>query len=326
MIKRLLLSAIFALSMCLPTMAGTSHGGTIIPPAASDVGYTVNTYHVGPFTTSNVDMSGTYVGGFSFYPYNLSGSHSNLSNFTINPDGTMTLNNAVALASVGSIQVDPRYHGIAFGCGAYLTAEVSFDPVTSVVGSGYPAWWAIAWENQIGYMNTPISGQWTGQAPGYTHFLELDTFEFDRPEFPYPRYAYGATLRDWYGIYNVTCPIIFCVHDSNFINGSVVPPAYTDWNLYHRIAVLWVPAVGGADGYAQAYFDDVPMNNPVTWTKYDGSMDTPPITSASSWALGVIDIDHLILILGSGGGGVGVDENVRSVDVWQGPGRCNISN
>ncbi len=320
--------AIVFLLFSFPVMASSnlSHGGTPVPAAAGAVGYTVNTFHVGPFTTSNVDTAQTYAPGFLLYENNLAGSSSNPANFIINSDGTMTILNEATLVSAGGILGFPFYHGNAFGCGYYQTAEISFDPnPPGRTGVGYPAFWSMALENLVGSHNNPPSAQWPGQPNEYVHYSEFDIFEFDRSN-SYPNYAYGGTIVDWYGQYNVTCPG-FCGVLSSFAPNTIIPPKSTDWTLWHRIAGLWVPATDITVGYVQYYFDDIPMRFPlVTWTKYDGNVDTPPPTTSSPWLFGVIDIDHMLVIIGGGGGAGNWTMNVRSVDVWQGPGSCNISN
>ncbi|MGA8732022.1 MAG: hypothetical protein WB608_24905, partial [Terracidiphilus sp.] len=194
---------------------------------------------------------------------------------------------------------------------AYITGEIAFNPLTGNAGA-MPAFWAMDVEHMVGRVV-----QWRGQAAGYEHFIELDIFEFDRDQKSLPS-AYGGTLHDTYGTYGSTCGKGYCIVSSDWRIGTLQAPHQTDFNEFHRIAALWVPATASKKGYVKFYFDDIPLGRGFSWTQYTDQ--APPLTPSTPWAFGVIDKSHLVLNLGSGSSSM----RIRSIDVWQGPDACNI--
>ena len=320
-----ILFAILALLMALsgPADAVQRHeraGGTLIPPGASGAGYTINTYHVGPFTTANVDTAKTYASGYLWYLWNFFGETTSSSEVTFNSDGSVTLQTAgssnanAQLASAGYLSTSPHYVGISFGCGGYFTAEVAFSPSNANTSNGWPSWWMMSIEHLAS-----LSGQqWAGQATGYSHFAEVDQLEFDRPN--YNQWAYSAAWHDWYGIYDLTCSGGYCNAVQPFPDLPATTPTGTDFTLYHRYAVLWIPATSTTSGSISYYFDDEPVGTPLSWTQF--TTQSPPPTNTTPWTMGVMDTQHMTLILGTGSGPM----TIRSVDVWQNASACNLTN
>ena len=303
----------------------TKHGGTVIPAAASAVGYTTNTFHTGSFSTSNIDMNNTYVTGFQWYLTNyfsFAVSPMPSSAAVINADGTVSVqyDNAanVAIMTTGHIPVPPYFVGISFGCGAYITAEISFDPKGVSTPKGWPSWWATSAE----HFNNDVGAQWTGQAANYVHIAEIDFFEALRNLVPSSPQQYGHALHEFWGIYNNTCGLIgFCTSTPYLTDVTV--PHITDWKLWHRVAILWVPATVSTQGYITSYFDDIRgITN--RWDQFTAQLPPPGAGGfpTQPWSFGIIDNLHFPLIFGSGNTPI----NVRSVDVWQGPGACNLTN
>lgn len=294
-------------------------GGSLVPAAARSAGYTLNTFSTNSsFNATTVDRSITNGTGFQWYYWNYFGATPAATQAVPNADGSITVNNAVgtlngALVSAAAIAGAPYYVGTAFGGGAYIEAEVAFDANSVDMSTGWPSWWTMALE----HLDNDHGDQWTGQAAGYQHFIEVDTFEYNRKR---GSNTYGGSLHDWYGIFNVTCQA-FCAADSDFASGTKAVPPQTDWSLYHRIAMLWVPATSGSSGSVTFYFDDEPMGSPVTYSQFTGQ--APPPGGAAAWTFGILDQQHLVLIFGTGSS---TPIKVRSVNVWQASAASNLHN
>src|SRR5882672_775314 len=192
--------------------------GADSPPGAAAAGYTVNTFSTN-FTASNVDIANSGAARYSWYPWNLFGRHTNLSAIKINPDGSVTLAGDTTGPGGELISATPannpaKFVGTAFGGGAYIDAEFKFDPddVARANSKGWPAFWSLALESSV----LKGAAQWPGQAPGYMHNVEVDFFEYLYLPYKVPRNIYGASMHDWYGIPNVTCPRGLCVQNMQF--------------------------------------------------------------------------------------------------------------
>jgi hypothetical protein len=149
------------------------------------------------------------------------------------------------------------------------------------------------------------------------HFIEPDFFEYDLWTFA-PRHLYGGAMHDWYGIYNVTCPGKgFCGVSnasrggSAFSNFKVKAPVETDYTGYHKFGFLWVPATPTTQGYGQYFFDGVATEDRVTWDLYTNQ---PPPPGQTPWTFGIIDQQHLAVMVGTG---ADMPAMVASVYVWQ---------
>jgi hypothetical protein len=293
-------------------------GGTPIPAAASAAGYTTLSFSTTAFTTANVDWSLTEGAGFQWYSANFFNVTPSLGGSTLNADNSISIE-GVTFGTAAQASGSPGYHGIAFGCGAYMEAEIGFQASAVSTALGWPAWWAMSLEHLVG-----LSGQqWSGQPSGYDHFMEVDTLEYDRPYSTLPN-TYGGTLHDWYGIFNSTCSPPanqYCNVATPFTTSTKTVPPGTDWTLYHRVAVLWVPATSLANGTITFYFDDIPMNNPVSYSQF--TSQSPPPTSSTPWTFGIIDQQHLTPLLDAG---TNTPINVRSVHIWQNSSACNLYN
>jgi hypothetical protein len=107
---------------------------------------------------------------------------------------------------------------------------------------------------------------------------------------------------------------------SSFSNFQVQTPSTTDFTQYHAFGFLWVPATASAQGYAQYYFDGQATNDKMTWTQYSGTDVPPPGTTP--WTFGVLDPQHVALVLGTGNA---EPMRIQSVNVWQASASNNLS-
>ena len=147
-------------------------------------------------------MAETYAPGFQWYQGVIGKSNPTTSEGTVlSTDGTMSLGSPAvaggsaaitgAVYSLTHIAAAPYFVGTAFGCGAYVTAEIAFDPAGMTPTTWWASWWAEAAEHVMDCCSVyGMTGeQWPGQISGYGHFIELDMFEFDRDQ--------GATRHLW---------------------------------------------------------------------------------------------------------------------------------
>jgi hypothetical protein len=281
-------------------------GGSSIPAAARAAGYTLHTFSINSnFSTANVDQGITYASGYKMYYNNFFGPAPTVPE-TINTDGSMTLSGSNGnLVSTGYIATSPYFVGTAFGGGGYFEAEIRFDPTTANAGSSWPAFWMMSLEH-----NDRHDIQWTGEATGYMHFMEVDIMEW----YQSARGQYQSTLHDWYGIYGTTCAA-WCNISSGFTPGIAKVPRGTDWTLYHRYAVAWIPATSTTSGRYDFYFDDIKMTS-FSYSQF--TTQAAPPTSSTTWTYGIGDSQHLTLEMGH--------EDVKSVNVWQATTANNITN
>ncbi|MDD5674841.1 MAG: hypothetical protein PHC61_11795, partial [Chitinivibrionales bacterium] len=280
------------------------------PSFAAAVGYTANTYS-STFDKSQVDMTNTTNAGYKWYVSRFFGfGVTSVSGVVLNSDASVTLeNNGAANTGILSAGANPDggWVGTAFGGGGYFEAVIKFNPAL-ISGDGWPSWWSMSLE----HMAQLPTVQWPGQAKGpgaqyYEHYMEPDIMEYDVAGTAGGK-AYGAAIHDWSGIW------------PNFINKTqpwpafvVTTPAATDFNQYHKFGMLWVPATASKKGSVQYYFDDQATTSGVSWTQYTNQAPTPA-ASMDSWTYGVLDQQHLVLILGSGSRG---PMTVQSVNAWQ---------
>jgi hypothetical protein len=178
----------------------------------------------------------------------------------------------------------------------------------------WPAWWTMSIEHLVG-----TSGQqWTGQASGYSHFIEPDIMEADTLTFAH---SYGGDTHDWYGVWNsAACPN-YCGADLPFTTVLRTVPATTNFNTYHRYGLLWIPATATTKGSLTYYFDGVQVGPTTSYSQFTTQAPVP--TSSTPWTFGIIDKHHLVLILGTG---ASTPMKVQSVVVWQASAANNMHN
>ena len=303
------------------TITGDSGTTAKAPPQAAAVGYTVSTFS-STFDKSRVDVNDTRKPGYEWYLGQFFGGATTASsNLTFNADGTLALDGVGTSSNAGINTAAPAstpagWVGMAFGGGAYFEATFRFNPQDTIManGKGWPSWWAMAIEHLAGLP----SQHWQGQPTGYSHFIETDFFEYDVWSFS-PHNEYGGAMHDWYGVYSQTCAGNGYCNANNtsgggtsFSNFQVQTPASTDFTKYHAFGYLWVPATASSHGRAQYYFDNQATNDAITWSQYTGNESPPP--GAAPWTFGVLDRQHVALILGTGSA---EPMTLQSVHVWQ---------
>jgi hypothetical protein len=286
------------------------------------VGFTVNTFSAG-FTNQTIDVTNSGKSGFGWYPWNFFGSHAQTANIVVNSDGSVTLKGDSTgpngeLATATPANNSAKFVGTAFGGGAYIEATIMFDPATVAAADskGWPAFWSMALEHVA-----TQSEQWKGKSAAYLHFIEVDIFEYDMLPSKLGQNYYGASIHDWYGNYKVSCaPQALCDASRPYSDAKTMVPATTDFRQYHRYGFLWVPATASHPGYAQYYFDGNAVGPAINWTQY---ANQPAIPDGQPWQYGVIDKQHLVLILGTG---VNEPMTISSVNVWQSSNSQNLHN
>jgi len=292
------------------------------PSYASQVGYTSNTFSAN-FSSSGVDLSNSKDPGYSWYLWNLFGKQTNPANVVLNSDGSVTLLGPPymngQLMTATPAKNSAGFVGTAFGGGAYIEATFKFDPadVARANSKGWPSFWSMAFEASM----RPGANQWTGQAPAYVHHIEVDFFEYLLLPYGAPQNAYGSSMHDWYGIYNNTCPPGLCQVGFEGNEGKRLAPGSTDFTRYHRYGALWVPATPNTQGYIRFYFDGQPVGADHKWTQYTNQ--PPTNLKQQPWAFGILDQQHLVLILGTG---ANEPMTVQSVNVWQASASQNLHN
>jgi hypothetical protein len=308
-----------ATALLILPIAGVNAAAGSPPPDAASVGYIRNTFS--SFAPGDIDLEDTGKSGFAWYPYHLFGSRPEPRNITINADGSVTLNGDVTgpngeLSTAAPAKKAAKFVGVAFGGGAYIEAAIKFDPIAARAKNveGWPSFWALSLEHAA-----TGADQWSGKPPGYEHFIEVDFFEYDIDEANGGANYYGANMHDWFGAYNTTCAGQgFCDASRRYSDVKTAVHPITGLTQYHTYGFLWVPAPADGAGYAQFYFDRSPVGNKIVWTKFtdqDGAPDGQP------WKFGVLDHQHLALILGTG---IGKPMTVGSVNVWQASDRQNL--
>ncbi|MGI4815680.1 MAG: hypothetical protein ACRYGG_20420, partial [Janthinobacterium lividum] len=284
--------------------------GAVPPDAARAAGYSVNTFHsslqppsiAGANATPSSQWFRTRF--FSYPPLSLTSIKFDTPGLTLVDTGYRNY----GIATAGPVPGPKKWAGVAFGGGAYIEARIKFDPETVARNAkGWPSFWSMAIEHLAGLPTE----QWPGQVQGFKHFIEADFFEYDLLSHGVARNYFGGTLHDWAGVYKGTCAnAAFCNFQSS---GVAMPmPEDTDFSQYHRYGFLWIPATESRRGSAEFYFDGQRVGRQMKWTRF---VDQTPLPSKSSaWAFGIIDLNHLVLILGTG---ERQPMSVQSVDVWQ---------
>jgi hypothetical protein len=286
------------------------------PLQARAVGFSQKTFDSG-FSLSKFDITGTYQRGYEWYLWNFFGDTPSSVGLTFNGDNTVTINpgtrNNGQVVSAASLGGD-KWVGTAFGGGGYFEVILKFDPTRVNCANGCPSFWSMSIEHLI----NSDGPQWNGQAPKYSHYIEVDVFEYD--VYSEGINTYGAAMREWYGRYNVTCVTGHCNVTTPYSDLVRRAPADIDWRQYHKIGFLWLPATASTSGSATFYLDDQQVGVATTWSQF--AAQTPPPGGNAPWTFGIIDMQHLSLMIGTG---IGQPMTVRSVKVWQGSSAANLS-
>jgi hypothetical protein len=298
-----------------------------IPSQAIAAGYGIDTYD-SEFDIPSVDLSDTKQPGFQWYLAQFFGKKStSAKSIVVNRDGSLTLSGdekSISIGTAGPAPSSPNWVGLAFGGGAYFEATIRFDPANTL--SAKPKQWPAFWSMAIEHLAPLGAEQWVGQASAYTHFIEPDFFEYDSATNLEPN-QYGGAIHEWYGVNGKSCPgNAFCQvlnargGSSLYSNFRIRVPANVNFRTYHKFGFLWVPARAGSAGYAQYYFDNIATTDRVEWREYS---DQPPPPGNAPWTFGIIDRQHLVLMLSTG---AGQPMTVRSVRVFQKSKAANLEN
>jgi len=285
---------------------------TQVPPAAVKAGYLIETFSSRPPFSRNIDTSPNPTSSGKWLLWNFLGVEEKASSIKPQPDGSVVIasTNNGTITSARKLGEAPFFKGVAFGCGAYFEATFSFDPTLVDLNRGWPSWWKMSIEHLIGK-----GEQWKGRPPGYDHFFELDTFEYNRASDD--DRTFGFTVSEWYGIWGRTCGALqYCVNRSPYADSTLRAPPGTDWTKPHKFASLWRPSRNGAAGEFSFFLDDVQVGPSI---KYVARKDSDPEKHPD---FGVADRQHLVMILGSGSAPM----RIYSAHVWQGPEACNLVN
>jgi len=292
------------------------------PAQAAAAGYNTETFATASnFTTNTVDMGLTNGAGYQWYFFNFFGYATSSALTTLNSDGSVTLASFSSgspytdMSSAAAIATAPYYRGTAFGGGAYFEAVLAFNASSVNEVGGWPAWWTMSLEHLAGLSTE----KWTGQVAGYEHFVEPDIFEADLGS-AYPN-AYGGNTHDWYGLWGSSACPSYCNVQLPFTTVVRPVPTTTKFSQYHKYGLLWIPATATKKGSLTYYFDGVQVGPK---TNYSEFTNQPPVpTTATPWTFGVIDKQHMVLILGTG---ASTPMHVYSVKVWQASAANNMHN
>lgn len=299
----------FLVGLLLATPAASAVKG--VPRAAAAAGYYQNTFSTEAFSSSAFNVGSDVSSGFSWYGWSFFKGDliSGASNVMINSDKSITIG-ATSIATAVRSKDRPLFKGIAFGGGGYFEAEIKFNHLGARGQDQWPAWWAMSIEH-LAQMPPPY-GRWSGRGGAYEHFGEIDFFEYNLG-FGRKVDEYGATVHDWFGEFNVTCPK-YCRISTGYHEATIKVPLGTDWGSYHRYAGLWVPATQGRPGRITFYFDGAPMRSFYWDAMVDNLSPEGLLSGRARQAFAVNDSQHFALILG---GSAEAPITVRSVNVWQ---------
>jgi hypothetical protein len=301
--------------LCGMTYPAPDDGEPPVPAQARGVGYTALTYSAGPFKPSDIDTGLTYAPGYKLYLNNYFGGQSPASAVTVNADGSLTISeprNIGSIVSIGKSAKAPRYVGQAWGCGAYIEIEASFDAsAIKARDSAVPSIWFMSAEHTIGGLPTSF---WKGQKPGFEHFIEPDLLEYNRVQ--NGANHFGSATHDWAGWWGTPCTV--CAYGTSYGESESIAPVGVNWKAFHRFGLQWVMATSKTQGRIQYYFDDKPVAAPVIWSQFTDQ--SPPIKPP--FAFGVLDTQHLGLLVGSP---TAAPITLRSIHVWQDAHACNLT-
>ncbi len=261
----------------------------------------------GEFRSSAViDMGDTRQSGFDWYRGAFFGHAATPASSISISNGILTLagdhNTQIATAAPNGLP--QGWAGKVFGGGGFIEARIAFAPTDQPRKTQWPAFWSMAIEHMA------------GTAPGtFEHYIEDDFFENDTGFAGAD--SYGGAMHDWFGVYKQTCPgKAYCSFSNNgdlgLDNFVIHVPPTTDWRQFHVFAQLWTPATPRHEGSVQYYFDNMPTTDKIIWPYAATPAQTAPF--------GIIDQDHLVIILSTGGGQT---MQVAWVGIWQQPGKAD---
>jgi hypothetical protein len=315
-ITALLLTApIIGITLC----QAESSTDNLIPAPAQRVGYTNLKFDEDFASIDSVDLNLTRKPGFKWYPIGWFGYPNNTKSNIVVSDGYLTLNGG-SLNSAFAIPNRPYYAGEVFGGGAYIEANIRFDPALGA-GHGYwPSFWGEAVEHVFDSKDGQAAERWPGQAANYAHFAELDFFEACCGG-PYTTsVGYYGTITDWSGPYVPGTGYSHRILNQNHRfdpTGRVI-----NWNQWHTYGTLWVPQDGNEPGYVQWFFDGIPgpqvfykgpPRNPPLPGQNDGVW-APTVSSLAAETYSILDSQRLALSIATD---QGWPIQVRWVRVWQ---------
>ncbi len=163
---------------------GTENVGLGLPAAVRAAGYTTRTF--GP----------ALVLGSNFKDFNFNGVTPITGQSVQNADGTVTLpitdgsNYGAGIATAHSTG-GSGWTGTAFGGGYYAEAVFKITPTLGSSSLPFPGFWSLNLDHLIG-----ADLQWSGQAAGYIHRMELDVFQWPHNS---TSFWEGPIIYDWYG-------------------------------------------------------------------------------------------------------------------------------
>ena len=295
-----------------------------IPPQALQAGYLTRTY--GPYPTLDSGKAAQADAALLYVPVFL--GHATLASESVqNTDGSVTIFGGVGdhtngqVASATSAANSAGFTGVAFGGGAYFEATLKFDgwqgaaADPNATSTGWPAFWSLSLEHLL----NNGADQWPGQVRGFQHFGEIDFLEYNIAFDEKTDEVYSGSIHEFYGYPNQTCaPAMFCDVQNSYSSKILKVPGNTDFSAYHTYGMLWVPATESEDGFIQWYFDAAPIGHPITWAQFT---QQPPSLTAADMDFGIVDLQHLVVILGTG---VRYPMTVSAVSVWQKSSASNL--
>jgi hypothetical protein len=294
----------------------------IVPPAqAAAWGFTKLALNQGGSAGWNIDMNNTGKAGYTWYSGGFYGTGTPITgNFSVGSEGVLTVTGADSgftgnwnLATAKGVSGTSSYVGSVYSGGFYTEASISVNGAAINGKLGWPAFWGQPVEHVIG--DGSVDDLWPGQASGYTNWVELDFME-QWSTF----YTFGNI--NWYGINKVTCTTSggWCrkANDNGSdglpTNNVAKVPSGTNWKNFNTYGAIVVTSnLNHGNGFTQGYFNNATSTNKNTWTTYNPSIAPAP-TGGQIFA--VTDVDHFIMILGTGSES---PMKVNWVRVWQKP-------
>src|SRR5208337_959847 len=246
---------------------------------------------------STIDLGNTMAPGFNWYvarPYGWPPTVA--AELSVDPNGRSPGSGVLTIApkvnhkawNIATAVVTPggKVVGTTWGPGRgwYLSAGIAFDD-NEARQYGSPAVWMEAIEHMTG------RDQWEGQPAGYSHFSEVDIFEYNTYR-SLGNGSFGSYRHDWYG---PAAPYLEAGYKGYMAITPSPPPVWTTWN---KISALYVPG-----GSIQVWFNDVPVQYtggiPFTWSGTGNG--APPIAPApgNPFAYSQIDHDSFAIVLGA---------------------------